>query len=238
MASVIHSSAAHGGAINERRRQKTELIKLLLGKSSTCEFLPRIRKELSRLVHADRKEHDGTTCRPVGDILHWQALIHGAAGTPFEGSTFILDVRLPQRYPFEEPKIRFDTKVWHPSVCPETGVICPGKLDWLQWSPASRIRTMILAVESLLSCPVPSFEWQTKARLWAQQFARPPCKCRFCQKRLEALAMALHPRLGGQRSSLDQLPEDLVQQIASFATVSRSSSCRAWVEKHFLGEWA
>lgn len=43
----------------------------------------------------------------------------GPDSSPYEGGTFLIDIRLPAEYPFEPPKMRFVTKVWcAPSVSP------------------------------------------------------------------------------------------------------------------------
>lgn len=44
-----------------------------------------------------------------------------------------LRCEIPPNYPFEPPKMRFDTKVWHPNVSSQNGAIC---LDILknEWS--------------------------------------------------------------------------------------------------------
>ena len=48
----------------------------------------------------------------------------GPPGTPYEGGVFKLEIRIPSKYPFEPPKMRFETKIWHPNISSQTGAIC------------------------------------------------------------------------------------------------------------------
>lgn len=45
-------------------------------------------------------------------------------GTPFEGGTFLINIDIPSGYPFEPPKMKFVTKIWHPNISSQTGAIC------------------------------------------------------------------------------------------------------------------
>merc|ERR1712187_609010 len=76
-------------------------------------------------------------------------------GSPYEGGVFEIDIVIPAQYPFEPPKMKFLTKIWHPNVSSQTGAIC---LDVLgkEWSPALTIRTALLSIQALLSAPEPS----------------------------------------------------------------------------------
>lgn len=84
-----------------------------------------------------------------------QGAIAGPPDTPYEGGTFLLEIKVPETYPFNPPKIRFMTKIWHPNVSSVTGAIC---LDILkdQWAAALTLRTVLLSIQALLSAAEPN----------------------------------------------------------------------------------
>ncbi|GJN16879.1 hypothetical protein PR202_gb03904 [Eleusine coracana subsp. coracana] len=106
--------------------------------------------------------HDGAS------ISHLTGTIAGPKDTPYEGGTFIIDIRLPSGYPFEPPKMQFMTKVWHPNISSQNGAIC---LDILkdQWSPALTLKTALLSLQALLSAPAPD---DPQDAVVAQQYLR------------------------------------------------------------------
>ena len=58
--------------------------------------------------------------------------VTGPEDTPYEGGVFELMLSLPARYPFEPPKLRFVTPIYHPNI-DSTGRIC---LDLLKMPPS------------------------------------------------------------------------------------------------------
>nr|AFK44991.1 unknown [Lotus japonicus] len=146
----------------------------------------RVQKELVECS----KDAEGSGIRvvPKGDtsLVLLLGTIPGPVGTPYEGGVFQIDITLPDGYPFEPPKMRFTTKVWHPNISSQSGAIC---LDILkdQWSPALTLKTALLSVQALLSAPQPDDpqdavvaqqylkDYQTfvnTARYWTESFAK------------------------------------------------------------------
>merc|ERR1712087_920730 len=78
----------------------------------------------------------------------------GPEGTPYDGGHYVIEINIPSDYPYNPPKMKFDTKIWHPNISSQTGAIC---LDVLgkEWSPALTIRTALLSITALLSSPEP-----------------------------------------------------------------------------------
>lgn len=90
----------------------------------------RIAKEIAD-IHADT--HSQITAEPVGggdDLTHLRGTFRGPPGTPYEGGTYKVDIKIPPEYPFRPPIMKFETKVWHPNVSSQTVsqtlAQCPG----------------------------------------------------------------------------------------------------------------
>jgi ubiquitin-conjugating enzyme (huntingtin interacting protein 2) len=50
------------------------------------------------------------------DITHWKGYINGPKDTPYEGGYFQIDIVLTNEYPYKPPKMKFDTRIWHPNI--------------------------------------------------------------------------------------------------------------------------
>ena len=117
--------------------------------------LGRVKKELERLK---KDPPHGVSCWPKeGRIDCLEAKLVGAKETAYEGGVFKLEIRLPDRYPFEPPQVKFITKIYHPNI-DSAGRIC---LDVLksppqgQWKPSQNISTILTSIQLLLSEPNP-----------------------------------------------------------------------------------
>ena len=47
---------------------------------------------------------------------HWKGLIQGPKDTVYEGGLFQIDITIPPEYPYKPPKMKFDSKIWHPNI--------------------------------------------------------------------------------------------------------------------------
>merc|ERR1711998_549870 len=96
----------------------------------------------------------GFSAGPKGDnMLEWNAVIPGPAGTPFEGGVYELQLAYPPDYPFKPPGITFVTPPYHPNFN-ENGTVC---LDLITnaWAPSVKINLLLEALYNLLADPQP-----------------------------------------------------------------------------------
>jgi len=96
--------------------------------------------------------------RDESNVFLLDAEVRGADETPYSGGHFKLEVTVPERYPFEPPKVRFMTSIYHPNV-DTSGRIC---LDILNmppkggWKPSLNISNVLLSIQLLMSEPNPA----------------------------------------------------------------------------------
>ena len=139
----------------------------------TSNCLRRVQKELNDIAK-DPDSQIFAEPQNGSDLTHLRATFPGPRDTPYEGGTYIVDVQIPNDYPFKPPVMKFVTKLWHPNISSQTvyrsflllnygikelmfrvqGAIC---LDTLgsAWSPVLTIKAALLSLQSLLSTPEP-----------------------------------------------------------------------------------
>ncbi|KAL3231603.1 Ubiquitin-conjugating enzyme E2 1 [Nakaseomyces bracarensis] len=144
----------------------------------------RIMKEL-QAVKDDPEANITLEFVSESDIHHLKGSFLGPPGTPYEGGKFIVDIEVPMEYPFKPPKMKFDSKVYHPNISSVTGAIC---LDILKnaWSPVITLKSALISLQALLQSPEPNDpqdaevaqhylrdreSFNKTAALWTKQYA-------------------------------------------------------------------
>lgn len=115
----------------------------------------RIQREMNEVQKSDEVQKNLISIELMnGSLVDLRGRISGPPDTPYEGGVFLLDIKIPETYPFNPPKVKFITRVWHPNISSATGAIC---LDILkdQWAAAMTIRTVLLSLQALLAAAEP-----------------------------------------------------------------------------------
>ena len=76
------------------------------------------------------------------------ATIDGPDGTPYENGRFHFEIKIVGQYPFEAPKVKCKTRIYHCNFA-ANGAIC---LDVLKdnWSAAMTLKQILLSIQSLI----------------------------------------------------------------------------------------
>jgi ubiquitin-protein ligase len=69
----------------------------------------------------------------AANIRHLKGNIKGPEGSVYDGGIFYVDILIPPQYPFEPPKMKFITKVFHPNISSQTGAICLVRLLYYRY---------------------------------------------------------------------------------------------------------
>ncbi|GAM19159.1 hypothetical protein SAMD00019534_023340 [Acytostelium subglobosum LB1] len=119
------------------------------------------------------------------DISQWRVLLKGPAGTPYEEGYFLVSVEIPTAYPTTGPTLTFVTQIYHCNISND-GSNCAPQLMSERWNQTMTVHKLVLALLSLLTCPLPDSALDTtkaaqfgdnidiynqKAREWTAQHA-------------------------------------------------------------------
>ncbi|EDV91182.1 ubiquitin-conjugating enzyme E2 H [Drosophila grimshawi] len=58
------------------------------------------------------------------DLTNLEVRLEGPMGTAYEGGIWTVSVTMPQEYPLKAPRIRFVTRILHPNIDFNTGLVC------------------------------------------------------------------------------------------------------------------
>jgi len=162
----------------------------------------RIKREFKEVVKSEEvaKCHIKVELKNDG-FTELRGEIAGPPDTPYEGGNYVLDIKIPETYPFNPPKVQFVTKIWHPNISSVTGAIC---LDILkdQWAAAMTLRTVLLSLQALLAAAEPDdpqdavvakqFKenpeiFRKTAKHWANMYAGSPHRVEECEGKVDQL---------------------------------------------------
>ncbi|XP_066589289.1 ubiquitin-conjugating enzyme E2 T-like [Prorops nasuta] len=115
----------------------------------------RLKRELTELIKGSK---EGISCCSKNDNMDTLlATIIGPNNSPYNGGTFQVEIKIPDRYPFEPPGLKFLTPIYHPNI-DTNGRICMNLLKMPPkggWKPTISLQNLLSAVQLLLLNPNP-----------------------------------------------------------------------------------
>jgi ubiquitin-conjugating enzyme E2 A len=112
----------------------------------------RLQQDFRQLL---KNKVEGIDASPSQDnFFVWNAIICGPEESVYESGAFQLQLLFPDDYPLRPPQVRFITKVFHPNVWWEDGLIC---VDILKdgWAPSYDVLAILHSIRLLLIDPNP-----------------------------------------------------------------------------------
>lgn len=95
------------------------------------------------------------------DLYVWRVFMNGPPSpSPYEGGIFIVDATFPPQYPFKPPTLKFQTKIYHPNIKMDTGIVCLSEVE-KTWSPTSNLQNLLQTIYDLLQHPSPENPLET-----------------------------------------------------------------------------
>ncbi|KAI6176818.1 E2 ubiquitin-conjugating enzyme [Aphelenchoides bicaudatus] len=131
----------------------------------------RVQREIREIVNSTDLNEQGILIEVLdNNIQHLRGYISGPAESLYKNANYVLDIQIPDQYPFKPPNVKFVTRVWHPNVSSATGAIC---LDILKsnWAASLTLRTVLLSIQALLASPEPN---DPQDAIVASQFIKSP----------------------------------------------------------------
>lgn len=88
-------------------------------------------KELQDLTEDKDTSGIHAALEQEGSLTALKGWFFGPGNTPYAGGKFVIHIQLPTDYPFKPPKMKFETRIWHPNVSSQTVCVThlPDSLD-------------------------------------------------------------------------------------------------------------
>ncbi|XP_002017348.2 ubiquitin-conjugating enzyme E2 6 [Drosophila persimilis] len=96
----------------------------------------RLQRDVTRLLASD---HRATVDDNMSSLA---VLFEGPLGTAYEGGMWTVNISMPKDYPLNPPKVRFITKILHPNIEFNTGLVCMNVFSQA-WSPSYDLLNII-----------------------------------------------------------------------------------------------
>lgn len=113
-----------------------------------------IREELDKIKSSDLLSFIGCSAGPQKktNIFIWNILMKGPNKSCYENAMFKLLLTFPRNYPEDPPDVKFITKIYHPNISLDEGIICVSSKG-SDWEKNPNIIDVIYSIYDLLLKP-------------------------------------------------------------------------------------
>ena len=105
-----------------------------------------------------------------GDINNWLVAFEGPPCSPYEDGIFKVKVHLPSNFPNERPYLYFITKMFHPNINPESGLVSLNLM--YEWIPTRTIEQVFFGFLEVMENPKVGRGGGEAAKLLAEDKAK------------------------------------------------------------------
>ena len=139
----------------------------------------RLKKELKKITDPKQKKYaeyatirEHCTINPNdSNILEWEVILKGPAGSPYEGHSFAIEMTFPAQYPHKPPDVKNKTSIPHPNTN-EAGTEWCRDLWAKDWGPTLDAGHVLGVIIQTLKTPnLESPVNPALAKLWSEDEA-------------------------------------------------------------------
>lgn len=114
----------------------------------------RLHTELYNLINSPKQHYKLS----IKNNIYWECQLEfkGPENTQYANGDFVVTISIPESYKVTPPTIRFDTKIYHVNVDPETGNFSPNILS-SYWTENSTLEWVIETLIGILKNPIPEY---------------------------------------------------------------------------------
>lgn len=113
--------------------------------------LKRIKKEFDMM---EKNPPANFSINPTeNDYYKLQVTIFNLRESPYEGGYFMCSIQLPKDYPFYPPKIKFQTKIYHPNINTNGDFSVGDDMCYSTWSPKFTVIDFMNYIISIILKP-------------------------------------------------------------------------------------
>jgi ubiquitin-conjugating enzyme E2 D/E len=86
------------------------------------------------------------------DLYLWNCSIQGLQNSCYEGGTFHFRIQFTDEYPVEPPTLTFTTRIYHPNIESDRGVV-GWKMVGKDWHQNNSVEKVLMSLRALLERP-------------------------------------------------------------------------------------